>query len=158
MLLQIYQNLSTADNMNVYKKQEIPDRYHYKNGRFVSTLTLVAEPGWFITEVSEAILHTICPQCPCLSWCFMTGTIQPDLDVDMDAIMSLMCAYLCCSNSQCHRATFTICSSRMWNFPHHLICCFVHSQKDLWQSCFSLAHKVPFCPKTTVFLMCAGLI
>ncbi|XP_067239802.1 glycerophosphocholine cholinephosphodiesterase ENPP6 [Chanodichthys erythropterus] len=47
---EIYQNLSTADNMNVYKKQEIPDRYHYKNGRFVSTLTLVAEPGWFITE------------------------------------------------------------------------------------------------------------
>ncbi|XP_051715938.1 glycerophosphocholine cholinephosphodiesterase ENPP6 [Ctenopharyngodon idella] len=47
---EIYQNLSTSDNMNVYKKQEIPDRYHYKNGRFVSTLTLVAEPGWFITE------------------------------------------------------------------------------------------------------------
>ncbi|XP_051514530.1 glycerophosphocholine cholinephosphodiesterase ENPP6 [Myxocyprinus asiaticus] len=47
---EIYQNLSTVDNMNVYKRQEIPDRYHYKNGRFVSTLTLVAEPGWFITE------------------------------------------------------------------------------------------------------------
>uniref|UniRef100_A0A672QND2 glycerophosphocholine cholinephosphodiesterase n=1 Tax=Sinocyclocheilus grahami TaxID=75366 RepID=A0A672QND2_SINGR len=47
---EIYQNLSTVDNMNVYKKQEIPDRFHYKNGRFVSTLTLIAEPGWFITE------------------------------------------------------------------------------------------------------------
>ncbi|XP_052011070.1 glycerophosphocholine cholinephosphodiesterase ENPP6 [Xyrauchen texanus] len=47
---EIYQNLSTAHNMNVYKRQEIPDRYHYKKGRFVSTLTLVAEPGWFITE------------------------------------------------------------------------------------------------------------
>ncbi|XP_052005304.1 glycerophosphocholine cholinephosphodiesterase ENPP6-like [Xyrauchen texanus] len=47
---EIYQNLSTADNMNIYKRQEIPDHYHYKNGRFVSTLTLVAEPGWFITE------------------------------------------------------------------------------------------------------------
>nr|NP_001013545.1 glycerophosphocholine cholinephosphodiesterase ENPP6 precursor [Danio rerio]Q5BKW7.1 RecName: Full=Glycerophosphocholine cholinephosphodiesterase ENPP6; Short=GPC-Cpde; AltName: Full=Choline-specific glycerophosphodiester phosphodiesterase; AltName: Full=Ectonucleotide pyrophosphatase/phosphodiesterase family member 6; Short=E-NPP 6; Short=NPP-6; Flags: Precursor [Danio rerio]AAH90903.1 Ectonucleotide pyrophosphatase/phosphodiesterase 6 [Danio rerio]AAI65573.1 Enpp6 protein [Danio rerio] len=47
---EIYQNLSTADNMNVYKKHEIPDRFHYKNGQFVSTLTLVAEPGWFITE------------------------------------------------------------------------------------------------------------
>ncbi|XP_056625472.1 glycerophosphocholine cholinephosphodiesterase ENPP6-like [Triplophysa dalaica] len=47
---EIYQNLSKVNNMNVYKKQEIPDRYHYRNGRFVSTLTLVAEPGWFITE------------------------------------------------------------------------------------------------------------
>ncbi|XP_026103438.1 glycerophosphocholine cholinephosphodiesterase ENPP6 [Carassius auratus] len=47
---EIYRNLSSVDNMNVYKKQEIPDRFHYKNGRFVSTLTLVAEPGWFITE------------------------------------------------------------------------------------------------------------
>ncbi|XP_057205682.1 glycerophosphocholine cholinephosphodiesterase ENPP6-like [Triplophysa rosa] len=47
---EVYQNLSKVNNMNVYKKQEIPDRYHYRNGRFVSTLTLVAEPGWFITE------------------------------------------------------------------------------------------------------------
>ncbi|XP_067314193.1 glycerophosphocholine cholinephosphodiesterase ENPP6 [Pseudorasbora parva] len=47
---EIYQNLSKVDNMNVYKKQEIPERFHYRKGRFVSTLTLVAEPGWFITE------------------------------------------------------------------------------------------------------------
>ncbi|XP_077079841.1 glycerophosphocholine cholinephosphodiesterase ENPP6 [Siphateles boraxobius] len=47
---EIYQNLSAVNNMNVYKKQEIPERFHYRNGRFVSTLTLVAEPGWFITE------------------------------------------------------------------------------------------------------------
>ncbi|KAI7801328.1 putative ectonucleotide pyrophosphatase/phosphodiesterase family member 6-like [Triplophysa rosa] len=47
---EVYQNLSKVNNMKVYKKQEIPDRYHYRNGRFVSTLTLVAEPGWFIAE------------------------------------------------------------------------------------------------------------
>ncbi|KAA0709791.1 Ectonucleotide pyrophosphatase/phosphodiesterase family member 6 [Triplophysa tibetana] len=47
---EIYQNLSRVNNMKVYKKQEIPDRFHYRNGRFVSTLTLVAEPGWFIAE------------------------------------------------------------------------------------------------------------
>ncbi|KAG5844990.1 hypothetical protein ANANG_G00134020 [Anguilla anguilla] len=46
----IYRRLSVAENMNVYKREEIPDRYHYKNGKFVSTLTLVADPGWFITE------------------------------------------------------------------------------------------------------------
>lgn len=52
---EIYRNLSTVGNMKVYKKQEIPDRYHYKNGRFVSTLTLVAEPGWFITENKDKL-------------------------------------------------------------------------------------------------------
>ncbi|KAJ8383096.1 hypothetical protein SKAU_G00038740 [Synaphobranchus kaupii] len=46
----IYRRLSLVGNMNVYKRQEIPDRYRYKNGKFVSTLTLVADPGWFITE------------------------------------------------------------------------------------------------------------
>ncbi|XP_056100238.1 glycerophosphocholine cholinephosphodiesterase ENPP6 [Rhinichthys klamathensis goyatoka] len=47
---EIYQNLSAVNNMDVYKQPEIPERFHYRNGRFVSTLTLVAEPGWFITE------------------------------------------------------------------------------------------------------------
>lgn len=89
VLIQIYQNLSTVNNMNVYKKQEIPDRFHYKNGRFVSTLTLVAQPGWFITEVSEAILHTICPECHhgYLCECFMIITVKPNLDVAIDAII-----------------------------------------------------------------------
>uniref|UniRef100_A0A8C9S486 glycerophosphocholine cholinephosphodiesterase n=1 Tax=Scleropages formosus TaxID=113540 RepID=A0A8C9S486_SCLFO len=46
----VYRSLKTVGNMKVYKKQEIPDRFRYKGGRFVSTLTLVADPGWFITE------------------------------------------------------------------------------------------------------------
>ncbi|TRY89819.1 hypothetical protein DNTS_018567 [Danionella cerebrum] len=50
---EVYQNLSKVENIKVYKKHDIPDRYYYKDGRFVSTLTLVADPGWFITEVSE---------------------------------------------------------------------------------------------------------
>ncbi|XP_066505463.1 glycerophosphocholine cholinephosphodiesterase ENPP6 [Hoplias malabaricus] len=47
---EVYRALKTAKNMNVYQTHEIPGRYHYKGGRFVSPLTLVAEPGWFITE------------------------------------------------------------------------------------------------------------
>lgn len=39
----------------VYRRDEFPDRFHYKAGKFVSTMTLVAEPGWFITEASVAI-------------------------------------------------------------------------------------------------------
>lgn len=37
--------------MDVYNIQDIPDRFFYKKGRFVSPLTLVAEKGWFIVEV-----------------------------------------------------------------------------------------------------------
>lgn len=37
--------------MHVYNIQDIPDRFFYKKGKFVSPLTLVAEKGWFIVEV-----------------------------------------------------------------------------------------------------------
>lgn len=37
--------------MHVYNKQDIPNRFFYKKGKFVSPLTLVAEEGWFIAEV-----------------------------------------------------------------------------------------------------------
>lgn len=47
---EIYNNLRVVENMRVYRKDDIPDRLHYKTGKFVSTLTLVAEPGWFIAE------------------------------------------------------------------------------------------------------------
>ncbi|XP_008279140.1 glycerophosphocholine cholinephosphodiesterase ENPP6 isoform X2 [Stegastes partitus] len=46
----VYAALSQVPNMRVYARQEIPERFHYKGGKFVSPLTLVAEPGWFITE------------------------------------------------------------------------------------------------------------
>uniref|UniRef100_A0A3Q2GJF1 glycerophosphocholine cholinephosphodiesterase n=2 Tax=Cyprinodon variegatus TaxID=28743 RepID=A0A3Q2GJF1_CYPVA len=46
----VYAALSRVQNMHVYAKQEIPERFHYKRGNFVSPLTLVAEPGWFITK------------------------------------------------------------------------------------------------------------
>lgn len=38
--------------MDVYNIQDIPERFFYKKGKFVSPLTLVAEKGWFIAEVS----------------------------------------------------------------------------------------------------------
>ncbi|XP_047209408.1 glycerophosphocholine cholinephosphodiesterase ENPP6 isoform X2 [Girardinichthys multiradiatus] len=46
----VYAALSQVHNMHVYARQEIPERFYYKKGNFVSPLTLVAEPGWFITK------------------------------------------------------------------------------------------------------------
>uniref|UniRef100_A0A3Q2QBX1 glycerophosphocholine cholinephosphodiesterase n=1 Tax=Fundulus heteroclitus TaxID=8078 RepID=A0A3Q2QBX1_FUNHE len=48
----VYAALSQVHNMRVYARQEIPERFHYRKGNFVSPLTLVAEPGWFITKPS----------------------------------------------------------------------------------------------------------
>ncbi|CAJ1058388.1 glycerophosphocholine cholinephosphodiesterase ENPP6 [Xyrichtys novacula] len=50
---QVYSALSKVPYMRAYNKQEVPDRFHFKGGRFVPPLTLVAEPGWFITENKE---------------------------------------------------------------------------------------------------------
>ncbi|XP_028657958.1 glycerophosphocholine cholinephosphodiesterase ENPP6 isoform X1 [Erpetoichthys calabaricus] len=51
----IYNSLKEAKNMQVYKKEDIPERFYYKKGKYVSPLTLVAEPGWFITESMEKL-------------------------------------------------------------------------------------------------------
>lgn len=53
VLLQVYAALVQVPNMRVYGKQDVPERFHYKGGRFVSPLTLVAEPGWFIAKVTN---------------------------------------------------------------------------------------------------------
>lgn len=47
----MYGKLRAVEHMAVYEKEDIPSRFHYKNGKFVSPLTLVADEGWFITEV-----------------------------------------------------------------------------------------------------------
>ncbi|XP_071987793.1 glycerophosphocholine cholinephosphodiesterase ENPP6-like isoform X1 [Engystomops pustulosus] len=46
----VYNQLKVVQHMAVFKKEQIPDRFHYKNGKFVSPLTLVAEKGWFIAQ------------------------------------------------------------------------------------------------------------
>ncbi|XP_061582071.1 LOW QUALITY PROTEIN: glycerophosphocholine cholinephosphodiesterase ENPP6 [Cololabis saira] len=47
---QVYAALSQVPSVHVYGREDVPERFHYRGGRFVSPLTLVAEPGWFIIE------------------------------------------------------------------------------------------------------------
>uniref|UniRef100_A0A4W3IV02 glycerophosphocholine cholinephosphodiesterase n=1 Tax=Callorhinchus milii TaxID=7868 RepID=A0A4W3IV02_CALMI len=49
-LNELYRILKTVQRLKVYKKDEIPERFHYKNGKFVSPLILLADQGWFIIE------------------------------------------------------------------------------------------------------------
>ncbi|XP_029815290.1 ectonucleotide pyrophosphatase/phosphodiesterase family member 6 [Manacus vitellinus] len=50
---EIYQKLKAVEHMDVYNIQDIPNRFFYKKGKFVSPLTLVAEEGWFIVEITQ---------------------------------------------------------------------------------------------------------
>ncbi|KAG8453684.1 hypothetical protein GDO86_000353 [Hymenochirus boettgeri] len=54
-LSKLYQQLRVVDHLNVYQKEDIPERFHYKKGKFVSPLTLVADSGWFIVERKEKL-------------------------------------------------------------------------------------------------------
>lgn len=48
----IYQKLVTAHpNMLVYRKQEIPDRLHYRDHRCIPQILAIADEGWSITSL-----------------------------------------------------------------------------------------------------------
>ncbi|XP_027693402.1 ectonucleotide pyrophosphatase/phosphodiesterase family member 6 [Vombatus ursinus] len=52
---EVANKLKLVEHMTVYEKEAIPTRFHYKKGKFVSPLTLVADEGWFITEKKETL-------------------------------------------------------------------------------------------------------
>ncbi|KAK3592418.1 hypothetical protein CHS0354_036048 [Potamilus streckersoni] len=43
-------NLTNHPHMTVYKKQDIPEHWHYKNNRRILPVLLVAEEGWLIVR------------------------------------------------------------------------------------------------------------
>lgn len=47
-LKRIYKKLKTIPHLQVYRKQDIPDRWHYKNHYRIKDLLLVADEGWMI--------------------------------------------------------------------------------------------------------------
>lgn len=49
---EIYGNLTGKSNFTIYKKENIPDFWHYKNNRRVMPLFAVADEGWSLTTVS----------------------------------------------------------------------------------------------------------
>uniref|UniRef100_A0A672H0R5 glycerophosphocholine cholinephosphodiesterase n=1 Tax=Salarias fasciatus TaxID=181472 RepID=A0A672H0R5_SALFA len=65
---EVYAALSRVSNMQVYGRQEIPERLHYKGGKFVSPLTLVADPGWFITENRDKLPYWRNESGPASAW------------------------------------------------------------------------------------------
>ena len=57
LFVQLYQKLVDADidRMTVYKKKDIPDKYHYKDHYRVSPIVVIVEKGYAILRVSAII-------------------------------------------------------------------------------------------------------
>ena len=51
----VYEALQGSDKMTVYKKEDIPDFWHYKNNRRVMPLLCVADEGWSVLWVSLVV-------------------------------------------------------------------------------------------------------
>ncbi|MFQ6677313.1 MAG: ectonucleotide pyrophosphatase/phosphodiesterase [Fidelibacterota bacterium] len=49
-LKNILKKLKSVPHMEVYKKEEIPDRYHFKNHYRIKDILLVADEGWYILD------------------------------------------------------------------------------------------------------------
>lgn len=55
---EVIHSLYNVRHMTAYKKEDIPERWHFKNNRRVMPIFLVAEKGWLITAVSIIINKT----------------------------------------------------------------------------------------------------
>ncbi|XP_025083655.1 LOW QUALITY PROTEIN: ectonucleotide pyrophosphatase/phosphodiesterase family member 6-like [Pomacea canaliculata] len=55
----LYEKLKNVHpNLMVYRKEDLPDRWHYKRGKYVSAITLVADPGWVILHPESRTFPT----------------------------------------------------------------------------------------------------
>ena len=51
-LEKVYNSLKRMPGVNVYKREEIPEEYHYKKGLFVHDILLVAKTGKHIYQLT----------------------------------------------------------------------------------------------------------
>ena len=49
---ELYQNLTRLPHMRVFKKEDIPDEWHYRNNRRILPILGVADEGWMIFKVN----------------------------------------------------------------------------------------------------------
>lgn len=52
-LEKVYNQLKRMPGVDVYRRDDIPDHYHYKNGRYVQQILVVARPGYIIRGGSD---------------------------------------------------------------------------------------------------------
>ena len=53
---ELYKNLTTIPHLRTFKKEDIPDKWHYKHNRRILSILIVADEGWTIVKVRPTIL------------------------------------------------------------------------------------------------------
>ena len=48
--------LQKVDHVTAYLKEDLPDRYHYKDHRRIMPIVVVADEGWELAAVSRTLL------------------------------------------------------------------------------------------------------
>ena len=49
----------TIEHVTVYRKEEIPERFHYKNNPRIMPVLIIADEGWLMSRVSRCpVKHT----------------------------------------------------------------------------------------------------
>ena len=56
---ELYNNMSSLTHMQVFKKQDIPEYWHYKNNRRILPILGVADEGWNIYKVGQWVYFVI---------------------------------------------------------------------------------------------------
>lgn len=46
----VYKRLKQMPGADVFRRQDIPEEYHYKKGRYVQEILVVAKKGWPINN------------------------------------------------------------------------------------------------------------
>ncbi|PVD29840.1 hypothetical protein C0Q70_09097 [Pomacea canaliculata] len=54
---QVVQKLQSLSNVTVYRKKDIPDRFHYKNNSRISPIVLLADEHWLLTNGSDGVFE-----------------------------------------------------------------------------------------------------
>ncbi|ODN05640.1 Ectonucleotide pyrophosphatase/phosphodiesterase family member 6 [Orchesella cincta] len=53
-LEQVYEGLKGKEGFDVYRREEIPEHFHYKNNRLVQDILVVAQPNYFIRGLAQS--------------------------------------------------------------------------------------------------------
>ena len=68
----IYRNLSKIPNSDTYKKDQLPDQYHYKTHPHVGDLIIILNSGYELHRLSLGMFYRIVISCFCLHFQMIT--------------------------------------------------------------------------------------
>ena len=73
---EVLDRLKSMPHVTVYRKEDIPDRLHYKNNPRIMPIVILADEGWTVTDVSHSAVCA-CDVCRFIASFGRTLEVQP---------------------------------------------------------------------------------